>query len=316
VGGRFVRTLIFAALIPAAILVLVPALVLNATGSEGEGGLLRLFGLIPIFVGTALLAWCWAGFIVEGQGTPAPYEPPRRLVTGRLYSWVRNPMYLAVTTILVGEAMFYGSLALLVWTVLAWTIMNLFVVGYEEPGLRARFGAAYESYADQVPRWVPRRPRAERPLPQLRLATLVYAVREGQVLLLRRVKDPNKGLWVAPGGKIEPGESPIDCAVREMREETGLLVERPVLRGVMTETSPRPDYQWLTFIFVARRFSGRVSPTPGLELRWVPIDEVARLPIPPADAVFLPRMMESDDAPFNAKFEYDKQLKLLRWRED
>jgi protein-S-isoprenylcysteine O-methyltransferase Ste14 len=208
VAGRFLRTLLFGALVPATVLVVIPALILDATGTEGEGGVLRLVGLVPLVLGIAILAWCFAGFIVEGEGTPAPYDPPHRLVTGRLYGWMRNPMYVAVTTILLGEAVFYGSVALLVWTVVAWIIFNFFVVLYEEPSLKRRFGPAYEAYVERVPRWIPSRPGIAAPRPQLKLATLVYALRDDQVLMVRRSAEPNRGLWVAPGGKIEPGESP------------------------------------------------------------------------------------------------------------
>jgi 8-oxo-dGTP diphosphatase len=233
-------------------------------------------------------------------------------VTGRLYGWMRNPMYVAVTMILVGEAIFYGSLLLLVWAAVAWIFFNFFVVLYEEPTLQRRFGPAYESYMEHVPRWIPSRPRSVAPHPQMKLATLVYALRDEQVLLVRRITEPNRGLWVAPGGKLEPGESPAECAVREMREETGLAIDRPVLRAVMTETSPRADYQWLTFIFVAWDFAGTFTPAEGIgEFRWVPIDEVAKLPIPPADAIFFPRLLE-DGSTFTAKFEYDADLNLLR----
>jgi ADP-ribose pyrophosphatase YjhB (NUDIX family)/protein-S-isoprenylcysteine O-methyltransferase Ste14 len=315
-GGRSLRTLLllFGALVPLTILVLIPAMILNVTGSSSEGGVLRLLGLVPMVLGIAVLAWCFAGFIVQGEGTPAPYDPPHRLVTGRLYSWMRNPMYVAVTTVLVGEAIFYGSVPLLVWAAVAWLVFHAFVVFYEEPTLQLRFGQAYEQYAEQVPRWVPSRPRTVN-RPALKLATLVYALRDDQVLLVRRESEPNRGLWVAPGGKLEHGESPDECAVREMREETGLVIERPVLRAVMTETSPRPDYQWLTFIFVAWDFDGTFTPAPGVgEFRWVPVDEVTNLPIPPADAVFFPRLLQ-DGTTFNAKFEYDNELNLLRWRE-
>ena len=309
------RTVVFGALAPALLLVLIPALILSSTGTEGEGGVLRLVGLVPLVLGIAILAWCFAGFIVEGQGTPAPYDPPHRLVTGRLYGWMRNPMYVAVTTIVLGEAMFYGSVALLVWAAVVWVLMNFFVILYEEPNLRRRFGPPYEAYLERVPRWIPSRPRIIVAHPALKLATLVYALRDEQVLLLRRTTEPNRGLWVAPGGKLEHGESPAECAVREMREETGLVIDRPVLRAVMTETSPRPDYQWLTFIFVAWDFDGTFTPAPGLgEFRWVAIDEVTKLPIPPADAVFFPRLLE-DGATFSAKFEYDADLNLLRSQE-
>src|SRR3982075_3521470 len=105
-------------------------------------------------------------------------------------------------------------------------------------------------------------------------------MRDQQVLMLRRSTEPNRGLWVAPGGKLDRGESPAECAVREVREETGLVIERPVLRAVMTEPSPRADYQWLTFIFVAPDFNGTFTPAPGIgEFRWVPADEVTKLPI-------------------------------------
>ena len=314
-GGRVLRTLVFGALVPASVIVVVPALILNATGVEGEGGVLRLVGLVPLVLGIAILAWCFAGFIVEGEGTPAPYDPPHRLVTGRLYGWMRNPMYVAVLTILLGEAMFYGSVPLLLWGVLAGILFNFFVVFYEEPTLRRRFGPAYEAYLEHVPRWIPSRPRVVVAKPALKLATLVYALRDEQVLLLRRTTEPNRGLWVAPGGKLDHGESPAECAAREMREETGLVIQRPVLRAVMTETSPRADYQWLTFIFVAWDFDGTFTPAPGIgEFRWVPVDEVAKLPIPPADAIFFPRLLE-DGTMFHGKFEYDAELNLLRWQE-
>jgi len=309
------RTLLFGALVPATFLVFIPAMILNVTGIDGEGGVVRLVGLVPLVLGIAILAWCFAGFIVEGEGTPAPYDPPHRLVTGRLYGWMRNPMYVAVTTILVGEAMVYGSLPLLVWAAGAWIFFHFFVVLYEEPTLQRRFGSAYESYVEHVPRWLPSRPRIVVPKPPLKLATLVYALRDEQVLLLRRNTEPNRGLWVAPGGKFDHGESPTECAVREMYEETGLRIQQPVLRGVMTETSPRADYQWLTFIFVAWDFEGTFTPAPGIgEFRWVPVDEVAKLPIPPADAIFFPRLLE-DGATFHGKFEYDAELNLLRWQD-
>ena len=148
------------------------------------------------------------------------------------------------------------------------------------------------------------------------LATLVYAIRDDEVLLHQRVKDPNKGLWVAPGGKLEPTESPTECAVREMREETGLELEDPVLRGVMVEVSPRPDYQWLTFIYAATRWSGELAPAAGIgEFRWVRIPEVFTLPIPPTDQIFFARVVRLADPPFLLKFTYDADLRITRMDE-
>jgi 8-oxo-dGTP diphosphatase len=148
------------------------------------------------------------------------------------------------------------------------------------------------------------------------LATLVYAIRDDEVLLHRRVKSPNLGLWVAPGGKLEDGESPAECAMREMREETGLTIEEPALRGIMTEVSPRADYQWLTFIFAATRFGGELAPAPGIgEFRWVRIADVFQLDIPPTDRIFFARVVRLADSPFLLKFSYDAELRITRMDE-
>jgi len=145
------------------------------------------------------------------------------------------------------------------------------------------------------------------------LATLVYAIHDDEVLLHRRVKDPNKGLWVAPGGKLEPEESPTECAIREMHEETGLAALDPVLRGIMTEVSPRPDYQWITFIFAATRWTGTLAPAAGIgEFRWVRTSEVFDLDIPPTDRIFFARVVRLADHPFLVKFTYDADLGITR----
>ena len=145
------------------------------------------------------------------------------------------------------------------------------------------------------------------------LATLVYAIRDDEVLLHRRVKDPNVRLWVAPGGKLEADESPAECAVREMREESGLAVSALALRGIMTEVSPRPDYQWLTFVFAATRWTGELAPAPGIgEFRWVRVADVLSLPVPATDRVFFPLVMNGGAAPFLLKFTYDDELRIVR----
>ena len=102
-----------------------------------------------------------------------------------------------------------------------------------------------------------------------KLTTLVYALRDGQVLMMQRRKEPNLGQWTAPGGKIELDESPAECAVRELREETGLIVQgRPELRVIATETSPLPDWQWLMFIYLVTDFSGQPGDCAEGDLAW------------------------------------------------
>lgn len=117
-------------------------------------------GLACAAAGAALLGACVVEFARRGRGTLSPVDPPRHLVVSGLYRFVRNPMYLSVTAILLGEVLATrdGSLALY-WAV--WfAAVNLFVMAYEEPALRRQFGAEYEEYARRVGRWIPTlRPR-------------------------------------------------------------------------------------------------------------------------------------------------------------
>ena len=146
------------------------------------------------------------------------------------------------------------------------------------------------------------------------LGTLVYPIRDGQVLLMHRHKAPNLGQWVGPGGKVEADESPYECAIRELYEETHLRARQPRFRGLVTEVSPRPDWHWMLFIYTVTDFEGQVAGD-GREgrLRWWPLDEAEQLPIPQADAIFAPRVLEDDGAFFEAKFTYDADLKLVDW---
>lgn len=143
---------------PGTVVVLLPALILGATPSAPslDLGPLRFAGVLLVALGLFVAGWAVLGFVIEGRGTPAPYDPPRRLVSGRLYARVRNPMYLGGTLILVGEAVLFRSYALLAYAALVWLGWHLFVVLYEEPTLRRRFGAAYDEYRARVPRWLPR----------------------------------------------------------------------------------------------------------------------------------------------------------------
>jgi 8-oxo-dGTP diphosphatase len=146
---------------------------------------------------------------------------------------------------------------------------------------------------------------------------LVYARRDDHVLLIHRNKEPNLGLWIAPGGKVELDESPLDAARREMLEETGLRVGNLTWRGFCTEISPRPDWQWFLFIYVTERFEGELTPDHREgNLQWISLERYYQdLPIPQADAIFAPWILNSSEGFFHAKFEYDLDLKLVRWVE-
>ena len=121
---------------------------------------LRFVGAILVISGILVLVDSFARFALQGLGTPAPVSPPRRLVATGLYRYVRNPMYLAVVSTIVGQALLFGSLELLAYAALVGVIVHQFVVVYEESKLRATFGDEYEAFCATVPRWLPRlRPR-------------------------------------------------------------------------------------------------------------------------------------------------------------
>lgn len=115
----------------------------------------RYIGVLFLVLGGAVYARCVWDFAWTGKGTPAPIDPPRTLIVGGLYRYVRNPMYVGILTILLGEAIFLESTTLCVYTISIWGMFNVFILVYEEPHLRAVFGASYVRYSSQVPRWIP-----------------------------------------------------------------------------------------------------------------------------------------------------------------
>jgi len=116
----------------------------------------HILALLMRGLGAALLIACIWEFARSGRGTLSPVDPPRELVVRGLYRYVRNPMYLSVTMIVLGEVLLSGSRALFIYWVVFFSAANLFVIGYEEPNLRRRFGASYERYTQHVRRWIPR----------------------------------------------------------------------------------------------------------------------------------------------------------------
>lgn len=115
-------------------------------------------GLLLMVTGAAGYLWCAWEFAVRGRGTPAPIDAPRNFVAGGAYRFVRNPMYASVLLVLWGESMTFGWLALARYALVVWAFFHLFVVYFEEPGLRRRFGESYEAYCRDVRRWLPKFP--------------------------------------------------------------------------------------------------------------------------------------------------------------
>ena len=117
---------------------------------------LRWLGAALAVAGGAALVDSFARFALRGLGTPAPVLPPTRLVVTGLYRRVRNPMYVAMVAVVAGQALLLGDARVAAWGAVLWVGFHLFVVGYEEPALRRRFGARYDAYRHGVPRWIPR----------------------------------------------------------------------------------------------------------------------------------------------------------------
>ena len=124
---------------------------------------IQLLGMLVGAIGAAVLATCIREFARRGRGTLSPVDPPKHLVVQGLYRYVRNPMYVGVTTMLLGELLISRTAAF-AWYCAAWLVaVNLFIIGYEEPTLRHQFGASYEAYTKSVGRWIPRLPRRDAP---------------------------------------------------------------------------------------------------------------------------------------------------------
>jgi len=111
---------------------------------------------VAVLSGLVVLIGAFVRFVREGSGTPAPVAPTERLVIGGMFRFVRNPMYVAVVTILLGQCVLFGSTTLLIYTLLVWAAMATFVRWYEEPVLATRYGQQYEDYRENVKAWWPR----------------------------------------------------------------------------------------------------------------------------------------------------------------
>jgi protein-S-isoprenylcysteine O-methyltransferase Ste14 len=118
--------------------------------------LTRGIGAIMILAGVPGLVDAFARFALQGLGTPAPIAPTRNLVVTGLYRYVRNPIYVAVVAIILGQAVLMGDWRLIVYGALLWLFFHVFVVAYEEPTLEQTFGREYEAFRAAVPRWIPR----------------------------------------------------------------------------------------------------------------------------------------------------------------
>jgi len=160
-----IRATVYAALFIGFLLVFLPARVIAWSGiaAPARFGVAQILGGLLAASGAILAVSCIVTFAVIGRGTPAPFDPPRRLVVRGPYRFVRNPMYVGAGAALLGAALFYESLQLVLYAAGFMLVMELFVRLYEEPILRKTFGSEYEDYCRRVGRWWPRRAAFKEP---------------------------------------------------------------------------------------------------------------------------------------------------------
>ena len=153
-----IGTTVFFVVAPGVFAGLVPWLMTGYRFEEPIAGWLamRVVGGVLIGAGLLVLVPAFARFALEGLGTPAPVAPTRHLVVGGPYRYVRNPMYIAVGSTIVGQALLFGQLGLLPYAAAFFAVVSAFVYLYEEPALRRQFGSEYETYRAAVPGWWPR----------------------------------------------------------------------------------------------------------------------------------------------------------------
>jgi protein-S-isoprenylcysteine O-methyltransferase Ste14 len=117
---------------------------------------LRWIGVALLILGALLLIETFSRFALQGLGTPAPIAPTKTLVVTGSYRFVRNPMYVAVVSLILGQALWFGSVGTLIWGVVVWLTVHAFVLAYEEPTLSSTYGVQYDRYRANVRRWIPR----------------------------------------------------------------------------------------------------------------------------------------------------------------
>jgi protein-S-isoprenylcysteine O-methyltransferase Ste14 len=149
-----IKTLIFTILVPGTVCLYIPYR-LRRPGPHTIAPL-GFVGLVPVASGFAVYLWCAWDFATAGLGTPLPLDAPKLLVARGLYRFVRNPMYVGVLLMVLGQALLFSSMATLWYALVAALCFHGMVVLYEEPVLLRKFGESYEQYRNSVPRWIPR----------------------------------------------------------------------------------------------------------------------------------------------------------------
>jgi protein-S-isoprenylcysteine O-methyltransferase Ste14 len=157
-AGAILGSALFFVIAPFSLTVLVPLWITGWQLQVPFFGLplLRVIGVLLAIAGAVPLIESFRRFAVEGLGTPAPIAPTQHLIVTGFYRYVRNPMYVGVVTVILGEALIVGDIRLLTYAAIIWLGFHIFVLVYEEPTLARTYGPEYEAFRANVPRWVPR----------------------------------------------------------------------------------------------------------------------------------------------------------------
>ncbi len=139
---------------PGTVAVYLPLLI--AQSRSPASGLTLAFALAVLVLGAGIYAWCVWDFASFGRGTPAPIDAPKKLVVRGLYRYPRNPMYVGVLTVILGQATLFRTANLVLYALVVGACFHLFIILYEERHLAGEFGSQYEAYRSQVARWLPR----------------------------------------------------------------------------------------------------------------------------------------------------------------
>jgi len=149
----WLKTAVFSVFVPGVVAILIP----SRLAEDKTYHLWSLApGLVLVAFGVCTYLWCASTFVRTGHGTPAPIDEPKRFVAVGPYVWSRNPMYVAVLTAILGQALIFLSWYIVLYAAIAFLIVELFVTQYEEPHLRKKFGTEYEEYLGRTPRWIGR----------------------------------------------------------------------------------------------------------------------------------------------------------------
>ena len=151
------RNMLFTILQPGVVGVLIPYLILRNRGQSffpEAWGTTHIAGGVMIVIGALIVLICILRFATEGKGTLSPLDPTRKLVVRGLYRYSRNPMYVGMMILLIGEAVFWWSSSLVIYAVIVFVAFNLFIVLHEEPRCRTVFGTEYDDYRARVRRWL------------------------------------------------------------------------------------------------------------------------------------------------------------------